>query len=137
MYTRRGLLKQAGAATGAILAGGPARFSILSAAALKTDIRVKDVTLAYEEYKYRTPIKFGGHVVDRASILNVNCLVEIRGRFLLNQRRVEVARVDRHQPVLCHQQDRHHANRQHSETHVHAFAISAALLWIRLIASAI
>jgi L-alanine-DL-glutamate epimerase-like enolase superfamily enzyme len=79
MYTRRGLLKQAGAATGAILAGGPARFSILSAAALKTDIRVKEVTLAYEEYKYRTPIKFGGHVVDRASILNVSCLVETRG----------------------------------------------------------
>jgi L-alanine-DL-glutamate epimerase-like enolase superfamily enzyme len=78
MYTRRGLLKQAGAATGAILAGGPARFSILSAAALKSDIRVKDVALAYEEYKYRTPIKFGGHVVDRASILNVNCLVETR-----------------------------------------------------------
>jgi L-alanine-DL-glutamate epimerase-like enolase superfamily enzyme len=78
-HTRRGLLKQAGALTGGILTGAHGRFSILSAAALKTDIRVKEVTLAYEEYKYRTPIKFGGHVVDRASILNVDCVVETRG----------------------------------------------------------
>ena len=78
IYTRRGLLKHAGAVTGAILAGGPGRFSILSAAALKTDIQVQDVTIAYDEYKYRTPIKFGGHTVDRATVLNVNCVVETR-----------------------------------------------------------
>lgn len=40
-----------------------------------TDIRVEDVSIAYEEYKYRTPIKFGGHVLDRATLLNVNCSV--------------------------------------------------------------
>jgi L-alanine-DL-glutamate epimerase-like enolase superfamily enzyme len=41
----------------------------------KTDIRLEHVTISYEEYKYRTPIKFGGHVVDRATVLNVNCSV--------------------------------------------------------------
>ena len=48
---------------------------ILSAAGKGRDIRVDDVAVSYEEYLYRTPIKFGGHVVDRASILNVNCSV--------------------------------------------------------------
>jgi len=65
--------------TGVMLTGVPGRFSILSAAAMNTDIRVEDVTITYEEYKYRTPIKFGGHVVDRATILNVGCEVRTRG----------------------------------------------------------
>src|SRR6516225_3279091 len=41
-----------------------------------TDIRIKDVEFSYEEHSYRTPIKFGGVVVDRATILNVECVVE-------------------------------------------------------------
>jgi L-alanine-DL-glutamate epimerase-like enolase superfamily enzyme len=72
--TRRSLLKRA-VAMAAGIAGAPGGFSILRAAIRKTDIRVDDVSIAYEEYKYRTPIKFGGHVVDRATILNVNCSV--------------------------------------------------------------
>jgi L-alanine-DL-glutamate epimerase-like enolase superfamily enzyme len=72
--TRRSLLKRAGAvAAGALCAGTPGRFNILSAAVRKTDIRVEDLSIAYEEYKYRAPIKFGGHVVDRATLLNVSC----------------------------------------------------------------
>ncbi|WP_165251473.1 mandelate racemase/muconate lactonizing enzyme family protein [Paludisphaera soli] len=43
-----------------------------------TDVRVKDVSFGYEDYLYRTPIKFGGTVVDRATILNVHCVVETR-----------------------------------------------------------
>lgn len=74
MTTRRTILKRA-AATAAGIAGSPGPFSILRAAVKKTDIRVEDVSIAYEEYKYRTPIKFGGHVLDRATILNVNCSV--------------------------------------------------------------
>ncbi len=66
--TRRSILKQAGAAAAA-------SFHILRAAVRKSDIRVEDVSISYEEYKYRTPIKFGGHVLDRATILNVNCSV--------------------------------------------------------------
>ena len=40
-----------------------------------TDIRVEDVTFGYEDHRYRTPIKFGGVALDRATILNVYCVV--------------------------------------------------------------
>jgi L-alanine-DL-glutamate epimerase-like enolase superfamily enzyme len=73
--TRRSLLKRA-VCTAAGIVGAPAGFSILRAAVRKTDIRVDDISIAYEEYKYRTPIKFGGHVVDRATILNVTCIAQ-------------------------------------------------------------
>ena len=41
-----------------------------------TDIRVREVTLSYEEFHYRTPIKFGGVALDRATNLDVRCVVE-------------------------------------------------------------
>jgi L-alanine-DL-glutamate epimerase-like enolase superfamily enzyme len=45
-------------------------------------VRIKDVTFGYEDHLYRTPIKFGGMVVDRVTILNVHCVVEEpRGRY--------------------------------------------------------
>ena len=66
--TRRSVLQQAGGVVAA-------SFQILRAAVRNTDIRVEDVSIAYEDYKYRTPIKFGGHVLDRATLLNVNCSV--------------------------------------------------------------
>ena len=37
-----------------------------------TDIRVEDVAFSYEDFRYRTPNKFGGVAVDRATILNVD-----------------------------------------------------------------
>jgi L-alanine-DL-glutamate epimerase-like enolase superfamily enzyme len=40
-----------------------------------TDIRIKDLAYSYQEFIYRTPIKFGGVAVDRASLLNVECMV--------------------------------------------------------------
>jgi L-alanine-DL-glutamate epimerase-like enolase superfamily enzyme len=66
--TRRSVLQQAGGVVAA-------SFQILRATVRNTDIRVEDVSIAYEDYKYRTPIKFGGHVLDRATLLNVNCSV--------------------------------------------------------------
>src|SRR6476620_5544659 len=42
---------------------------------MPTDIRIADVTYDTEEYRYRTPIKFGGVAVDRATILNVRVVV--------------------------------------------------------------
>src|SRR5438552_13120660 len=39
-------------------------------------IRVIDVKQAYEEYRYRTPIKFGGVALDQVTILNVKVIVE-------------------------------------------------------------
>ncbi len=40
------------------------------------DIRVRSVRTDYEDFLYRTPIKFGGNVLDRATILNVHCTIE-------------------------------------------------------------
>jgi len=45
------------------------------AATQSTDIRVDNVTFNFEDYKYRTPIKFGGTEVDRVTLLNVNATV--------------------------------------------------------------
>jgi L-alanine-DL-glutamate epimerase-like enolase superfamily enzyme len=46
-----------------------------------TDIRIKDVSFSLEDHRYRTPIKFGGTAVDRATLLNVDCVVEtVAGR---------------------------------------------------------
>jgi len=46
-----------------------------NAAGKTTDIRVEDVSFGYEDYLYRTPIKFGGIPLDRVTLLNVNCIV--------------------------------------------------------------
>ena len=52
------------------------RFAMLAAtAARNTDIRVEEMSLGYEDYRYRVPIKFGGTVLDRATIINVRCTV--------------------------------------------------------------
>ena len=44
-----------------------------------TDIRVKDVRPSTEDFRYRTPIKFGGVAVDRVTLLNVEVDVETLG----------------------------------------------------------
>ncbi|MBY0522738.1 MAG: hypothetical protein K2R98_05045 [Gemmataceae bacterium] len=40
-----------------------------------TDIRIEEVTHSYEDHHYRTPIKFGGVALDRATLINVRCRV--------------------------------------------------------------
>jgi L-alanine-DL-glutamate epimerase-like enolase superfamily enzyme len=42
-------------------------------------IRIKQITHEYEDFLYRTPIKFGGTVLDRVTLLNVRCIVEGAG----------------------------------------------------------
>ena len=70
MITRRRWIQGAG--------GSAASFAILRASVKNTDIRIEEMTHAYEDYLYRTAIKFGGSVVDRATIFNVNCTVRTR-----------------------------------------------------------
>lgn len=41
-----------------------------------TDIRIKAVDFSYEDYCYRTPIKFGGVALDKVTLLNVELTVE-------------------------------------------------------------
>jgi L-alanine-DL-glutamate epimerase-like enolase superfamily enzyme len=43
-----------------------------------TDIRIDEVVHGYHDYRYRTPYKFGGRVVDRTTLLNVHCRVTTR-----------------------------------------------------------
>ena len=44
-----------------------------------TDLRVRDVRIWFEDIRYRTPIKFGGVALDRATLLNVACDIETVG----------------------------------------------------------
>ena len=41
-----------------------------------TALDIRDVRIAFEDVRYRTPIKFGGVVLDRATLLNVECDIE-------------------------------------------------------------
>jgi L-alanine-DL-glutamate epimerase-like enolase superfamily enzyme len=39
-------------------------------------IHVKEIRASYENFTYRTPIKFGGNVVDKVTMLNVHTVIE-------------------------------------------------------------
>lgn len=41
-----------------------------------TDAVIRDVLIGYQDYTYRTPIKFGGMVLDQVTLLNVTMTVE-------------------------------------------------------------
>src|SRR6267378_2767178 len=41
-------------------------------------VKLEDLSHEYEDYRYRTPIKFGGSEVDRVTLLNVKCVVSTR-----------------------------------------------------------
>ena len=44
----------------------------------QTGIRIENVSLSFEDIRYRSPYKFGGVAVDRATLLNVECIVRTR-----------------------------------------------------------
>ena len=86
MTSRRTFLRQMGSAA-AVVGAWPGvidfRFrqapAVLRTAAGKlTDVKIDEVTFAYEEHRYRTPLKFGGTLTDRVSILNVHCVVSAK-----------------------------------------------------------
>jgi L-alanine-DL-glutamate epimerase-like enolase superfamily enzyme len=54
------------------------RIAAVSSPPRDTDIRICDVEFAYQEYRYRTPLKFGGATVDHVTLLDVSCTVETR-----------------------------------------------------------
>jgi L-alanine-DL-glutamate epimerase-like enolase superfamily enzyme len=43
--------------------------------ARSTDIRIEEITYDFEDFRYRTPIKFGGVASDRVTLLNVHSVV--------------------------------------------------------------
>ncbi len=56
----------------------PAVAPAVAAARSATDVRVRSMEIGYEDFLYRVPIKFGGRVLDRVTLLNVHCVVEGR-----------------------------------------------------------
>ncbi|HZT29059.1 MAG TPA: enolase C-terminal domain-like protein [Bryobacteraceae bacterium] len=63
-FTRRGFV-------GALAMGSPLRLR----SAQSTDIRIEDIRFEYQDYLYRAPYMFGGHSVDRVTLLNVHSVV--------------------------------------------------------------
>src|SRR5215203_2817975 len=45
------------------------------AATRSTDMQVEQVTFEFEDFRYRTPYKFGGSEVDRVTMLNVHATI--------------------------------------------------------------
>jgi L-alanine-DL-glutamate epimerase-like enolase superfamily enzyme len=50
----------------------------LRASTKPSDVRIQDIRFEYEDYSYRTPIKFGGTVVDKVTLANVHCVLQSR-----------------------------------------------------------
>jgi L-alanine-DL-glutamate epimerase-like enolase superfamily enzyme len=73
-WTRRQFSKTL-AASGAFAA-----FHLRARAAVPNprDIVVDELKISYEDFLYRTPIKFGGNVLDRVTLLNVHCTLHNR-----------------------------------------------------------
>ncbi|HEX4807388.1 MAG TPA: mandelate racemase/muconate lactonizing enzyme family protein [Bryobacteraceae bacterium] len=49
---------------------------LIASTASKTAVRVKSVSIGYQDFTYRVPIKFGGRTLDRVTLLNVDLIVE-------------------------------------------------------------
>jgi L-alanine-DL-glutamate epimerase-like enolase superfamily enzyme len=47
--------------------------------ATENAVRVREMRMRPQHFRYRTPIKFGGVALDKATILDVECTVETRG----------------------------------------------------------
>ena len=45
-----------------------------------TDIRVVDINITYDDFPFRTPLKFGGRVMDRHKLINVEVTVENKAK---------------------------------------------------------
>ena len=60
------------------LLGGLASAPFLIGRPIETDARIKELRTSYEDYQYRAPYKFGASVVDRVTLLNVECVIESR-----------------------------------------------------------
>src|SRR5262245_27296604 len=74
--SRRGFFKIAAAfASGVGSARPPLGAAVLSATTKKSDVRIERISCSYEEHIFRTPLKFALAVVNRQTMLTVNCTV--------------------------------------------------------------
>jgi L-alanine-DL-glutamate epimerase-like enolase superfamily enzyme len=53
----------------------PAAFGVCRGAAPRAGVRIEEVRCSYEDFRYRTPYRFGAQTVDRVTLLNVDCAV--------------------------------------------------------------
>jgi L-alanine-DL-glutamate epimerase-like enolase superfamily enzyme len=78
MFSRRSLFRLAAAAPLAATAVGT---RTAAAPALQSsrprDLRIVEVTHAFEDFKYRAPYQFGGRSVDDVTLLNVTCRIRL------------------------------------------------------------
>lgn len=76
--SRRAFLKTLGGA--AVAAGSGAGFAaaVPKVSHKPTDIRIERVTFGFEDFLYRSPVKFAGALMDRATLLTVHCEVRTR-----------------------------------------------------------
>jgi L-alanine-DL-glutamate epimerase-like enolase superfamily enzyme len=72
--TRRSFVGRAAAIVGGICTAGLTG-GVLSARTKKSDVRIEDISLRFEEFVFRTPLKFARTVVDRQVMSTVNCTV--------------------------------------------------------------
>ncbi len=76
---RRAFLQKSAALGGAVLTapvwGGVA---VVAGRGRKTDVRIEEVSLSFTEFVYRAPVKFAGAIMDRATLLTVQCRVSTR-----------------------------------------------------------
>jgi L-alanine-DL-glutamate epimerase-like enolase superfamily enzyme len=74
-FSRRSLLKAAGAVPALALAGCASRRAPAVVVARPTNITIAETNHQFEEYVYRAPYQFGGRSVNAVTILNVTCRV--------------------------------------------------------------
>jgi L-alanine-DL-glutamate epimerase-like enolase superfamily enzyme len=74
--TRRFFLKRTAAFAGGIGTAAWSRAAdILSTTKKKTDVRIESISHRFEEHAFRTPLKFAGAIVNRQTMLIVDCTV--------------------------------------------------------------
>jgi len=75
--TRRGFVKAAAGVAGAACAAGSGRGTAMFAAGTnkQSDVRVEGVSYSFQEHVFRTPLKFARAVVDRMTVITVECKV--------------------------------------------------------------
>jgi L-alanine-DL-glutamate epimerase-like enolase superfamily enzyme len=77
--TRRGFVKSAAVTAGGLCTPALSRgVEILCTTTKKSDARIEHIACSYEEYVFRAPLKFARTVVNRATLLTVDCTVRTR-----------------------------------------------------------
>src|SRR5215831_4500881 len=83
--TRRGFIKSAAAIAGGLFTPGSSRgVEIGSASTKKSDARIEHISCRHDEHVFRAPLKFARTVVDRATLLTVDCTVRTRAGRVAN-----------------------------------------------------